>query len=153
VNLSRAGLVQVSPEKLSQGVAKFGQYQAAMAEFINLLYLPMRKSLQVMQDEMTELAWEEGLDADFKQYYKKWLKILEGQYLTLSKSPQYRRTLAYVLNALVDFTVAKQALLAEALRFLPFPSPQEMDALYQEIYLLKKRLKEVERRMAKPGTS
>jgi hypothetical protein len=132
-------------------VARFGQYQAAMAEFMNLLYLPLKKSLRVMEEKLEEIALEGELSEDFKEYYRMWLRILEGEYMTLFKSPQYHCTLSYTLNALEDFTTAKQELLADTLKVLALPSHQEMDEIYQEIYLLKKRVKDLERKLAKPG--
>lgn len=151
LNLVQAGLTPVSQEKISRGMAKFGQYQAATAEFMYLLYLPLKKSLRVMEIRLEKIAGQGKLSEDFKEYYKMWLKILEGEYLTVFKSPAYRRTLSYALNAWEDFAAAKQELLAEALKALPLPTHQEMDVLYQEIYLLKKKVKELERKLAQLG--
>ncbi len=151
LNLPILGLVRFPQEKISYGMAKFGQYQAAMAEFMYLLYLPLKQSLRVMQERLEKIFRETGLSEDFKEYYKMWLKILEGRYMTLFKSPEYSRTLSYTLDALEDFTVAKQELLADALKALSLPSLKEMDELYREIYLLKKRVKDLERKLAKLG--
>ena len=111
-----------------------------MAEFIYLLYLPVKKSLRTMGAE-----WVDGGKAkppeDFKEYYKRWLKILEGHYMTLFQSEEYIRTLTHTLHALEDFTLAKQELLAEAMAALGLPTRREMDDLYREIYLLKKSMK------------
>jgi class III poly(R)-hydroxyalkanoic acid synthase PhaE subunit len=151
VNLAQTGLLSIPQEKISQGVARFGQYQAAMTEFMNLLYLPLKKSLQVMDENLEKIAHEGELSEDFKEYYRMWLRILEGEYMTLFKSQEYRRTLSYTLNALEDFTAAKQELLADTLKILALPTVQEMDEIYQEIYLLKKRVKDLERKLAKLG--
>jgi hypothetical protein len=84
---------------------------------------------------------------DFKEYYKGWLKILEGHYMTLFQSAEYTRTLSHTLNALEDFALAKEELLAEAMAALGLPTRRDLDALYQEIYLLKKNAKVMARKL------
>ena len=87
------------------------------------------------------MAGQEKPPEDFKEYYKRWLKILEGHYMTLFQSAEYIRTLTHTLHALEDFTLAKQELLSEAMAALGLPTRREMDDLYREIYLLKKSVK------------
>jgi hypothetical protein len=84
---------------------------------------------------------QENPPEDFKEYYKRWLKILEGHYMTLFQSVEFIRTLTLTLHALEDFTTAKQELLSEAMAALGLPTRREMDDLYREIYLLKKSTK------------
>jgi hypothetical protein len=89
----------------------------------------------------------EKFPEDFKEYYKRWLKILEGHYMTLFQSAEYIRTLTHTLHALEDFTLAKQELLSEAMAVLGLPTRREMDDLYREIYLLKKSVKVMARKL------
>jgi len=90
---------------------------------------------------------EENPPEDFKEYYKGWLKILEGHYMTLFQSAEYARTLVHSLTALQDFTVAKDALMAEAMEALSLPSRRDLDDLYREMYVLKKSLKEMAKKL------
>jgi class III poly(R)-hydroxyalkanoic acid synthase PhaE subunit len=140
LNLPQLGLTRFSQERVSRAMEKFGQFQAAMAEFIYQLYLPLKKSLRAMQG-IREAE-------DFKEYYRQWLKILEGYYMNLLKSPEYNRTLSHTLNALEDFNLAKQELLSDALQALAIPTQRDMDDLYREIYLLKKKVKELAKKLA-----
>jgi polyhydroxyalkanoate synthase subunit PhaE len=140
LNQPQLGLAGLPPDVVNQATEKFNQFQAAMAEFIYQLYLPVKKSLRTMGAE-----WVDGGPVkppeDFKDYYKRWLKILEGHYMTLFQSGEYISTLTHTLHALEDFTLAKQELLAEAMAALGLPTRREMDDLYREIYLLKKSMK------------
>ena len=140
MNLPHLGLTGLPQEGVIQATVKFNQFQAAMAEFIYLLFLPVKKSLRAMGTERVE-GGEEKPPEDFQEYYKRWLKILEGHYMTLFQSAEYIRTLTHTLNALEDFTLAKQELLSEAMAALGLPTRREMDDLYREIYLLKKSVK------------
>jgi hypothetical protein len=77
-----------------------------------------------------------------------WVKTLEGFYMTLFKSPEYQKAMNHVLMTLEDFTLAKQDLVADALKDLPIPTLQEMDEIYREIYLLKKQVKALTKKLA-----
>jgi polyhydroxyalkanoate synthase subunit PhaE len=142
LNMPHLRLTCLTQECLNQATEKFNQFQGAMAEFIYMLYLPVKKSLRAMQ-EMGGRGRQELPPDDFKEYYKEWLKILEGHYMTLLQSPEYVRTLVHTLNALQEFTMAKDALMAEVMEALALPSRRDLDALYREMYVLRKNMKEM----------
>jgi hypothetical protein len=111
-----------------------------------MLYLPVEKSFNVMQEQLRSMADTGELPQRSTDYYRMWVKILEGHYMTLFKSPEYNRALAFILDALGEFTIAREELLQDALKLLPLPTYRDMDELYREIYLLKKRVKELEKK-------
>ncbi|MFZ5447233.1 MAG: poly(R)-hydroxyalkanoic acid synthase subunit PhaE [Thermodesulfobacteriota bacterium] len=152
LNMPHLRLTVLTQKRLNYATEKFNQFQAAMAEFIYIIYLPVKKSLQAM-GEVGGIGSEKKPPEDFKEYYRIWLKILEGHYMTLFQSPEYIRTLVHALHALQDFTVAKDALLAETMEALSLPTRRELDALYREMYLLKKSLKEMAKKMDRPQST
>ena len=99
------------------------------------------------------MAGRKSFPEDFKEYYKRWLKILEGHYMTLFQSAEYIRTLTHTLHALEDFTLAKQELQSEAMAALGLPTRREMDDLYREIYLLKKSMKGLAQKIGRTDPS
>jgi class III poly(R)-hydroxyalkanoic acid synthase PhaE subunit len=133
--------------RLNQAMDSFNRFKEAVAEFIYLLYLPVKKSLRAMAGDWVNGEGEKPLE-DFKEYYRRWLRILEGQYMTLFQSGEFTRALSHTLNALGDFTLAKQGLWADALEALSLPSRREMDELYREIYRLKKQTKMLAKQLA-----
>jgi hypothetical protein len=150
LNMPHLRLTRLTQERLNQATDKFNQFQAAMAEFIFMLYLPVKKSLRAMAG-VAGMGKQERPPEDFKEYYKGWLKILEGHYMTLFQSEEYARTLVHTLNALQDFTMAKDALMAEAMEALSLPSCRDLDALYREMYVLKKSMKEMAKKLDRTG--
>jgi hypothetical protein len=146
LNMPHLRLTGLTQERLNQATDKFNQFQAAMGEFISMLYLPVKKSLRAMAGVGVR-ARQENPPEDFKEYYKGWLKILEGHYMTLFQSAEYARTLVHTLTALQDFTMAKDALMAEAMEALSLPSRRDLDDLYREMYILKKSLKEMAKKL------
>lgn len=144
-NVPQLGLTRFYQEKMTQAMDKFNVYQSTMAEFQRLLYLPITRSLEVMQEKLGEMAREKPLPEDPKTYYRMWVKILEGHYMTLFQSPEYIETLGKTLNTMSDFTQAKNDIIQDMLSTFPVPTEKEIDELYREIYLLKKRIRALEK--------
>ena len=146
-NIPQLGLTLFYQEKMIRSVDKFNMFQSNLTEFLRLLSLPMEKSFQVLQEKLVALADEGNLPEDSKVYYQMWIKILEGNYMTLLQSSEYTKILNKTLHSMSEFSEAKKDLLQDTLLYtLPIPTQKEMDELYKEIYLLKKRIKELERR-------
>ncbi len=146
-NIPQLGLTRVYQERMIRTVDKFNIFQSNLTEFLRLLSIPMEKTFQVMQEKLTELADESNLPEDSKAYYQMWIKILEGHYMTLFQSFEYTKILNKTLHSMSEFSEAKKEFLQDTLLYmLPVPTQKEMDELYKEIYLLKKRIKELEKR-------
>lgn len=143
--MPQLGLTRFYQERANKALDQFNLLQAAMAEFLQILFLPMEKSLQVMQEKVAEMAEEGQMPENPKVYYQMWIKILEGHYMTLLKSPEYSRKMHTTLGAFENFVAAKNEILQDFLQTLPVPTDKDMDDLYQEIYLLKKRMREHEK--------
>ena len=99
-----------------------------------------------MQQKLSEIAEAGELPEDSKQYYQMWIKILEGHYMTLFQSPEYGNTLNSVLVSMSEFSMVKNDLMQDMLSTMPVSTQKDMDDLYQEIYLLKKRIKALEKK-------
>jgi polyhydroxyalkanoate synthase subunit PhaE len=147
LNVPQLGLTRLYQERVNHATDQFNQLQEAVAEFMYMLYLPMEKSLQVMQVKLEEISREGKLSENFKDYYNMWIKILEGHYMTLLKSPEYTRVLSKLLTVTEDFKMAKQAVLSDVLSNLPIPTLKDMDELCKEIYLLKKKVRALEKKL------
>ncbi|MCX5888008.1 MAG: hypothetical protein NTY36_00985 [Deltaproteobacteria bacterium] len=140
LSLPQLGLARVYQEKLAQATGAFSLFQEAMAEFMQVLYLPVETSLEVMKARLEELGREGNLSDDFKDYYDMWIKILEGHYMTLLKAPGYLDSLGNILIASGNFKVARQELLDDILKTLQIPTYKDLDELGKEIYRLKKKV-------------
>ena len=98
-----------------------------------------------MQAKITEMAEAGELPDDSKTYYQMWIKILEGHYMTLFKSPEYAEVMGETLNALEDYKMTSEKVMEDILEMFPVPTQKDMDELYKEIYLLKKKVKALEK--------
>ena len=144
-NIPQLGLTRYYQERFNRFLDQSNLLHATLSEFMFLLYLPMEKSFKVLQEKMDELSKEGNLPDKSKEYYNLWLKILEGHYMNLFKSSEYLSALRETLNQLEAFSVAKNLFLQDLLQNLPVPTNKEMDDMYKEMYVLKKRVKSLEK--------
>lgn len=61
-------------EKSLQTVDKSNIFQAAVAELIHVLYLPIEKSLQILQQKIAESMDAGDVDENPKTYYNIWIQ-------------------------------------------------------------------------------
>jgi class III poly(R)-hydroxyalkanoic acid synthase PhaE subunit len=145
LHLPQLGLTRFYQERAGRAVDEFNIFQAKVAEFLHVFLLPMEKSYKVMQDKLTEMAEAGELPHDAKAYYQMWIKILEGHYMTLFKSPEYADAMSQALNSLENYKMTSEKVMEDMLEMIPVPTQKDMDELYKEIYLLKKRVKALEK--------
>jgi len=144
-NIPQLGLTRGYQEKFNQAADKYNIYHSTLAEFVRVLSLPVSHSVAVMQEKLGKMAEEGALPHDSQKYYQLWIKILEGHYMKLFQSPEYSQILANTLNAITDFTCARDAVIQDMMNGLPIPSRKEIDDLEREIYELKKRIRALEK--------
>jgi polyhydroxyalkanoate synthase subunit PhaE len=147
LKMPQVGLTRLYQERANDAVDKFAQYQTAIAEFLNMLNTPVEKSLRVMEEKLVEMSKEGKLPENFKDYYNMWIKVLEGHYMTLYKTPEYVECLGRTMNAVQDYKAAREKVLIDLLQVLPIPTNRDMDDLYKEFYVLKKKVKEMAKKI------
>ena len=135
------GLTRFYQERFNDYLDKHNLFQTSLSEFLYMFYVPIEKTAGVMQEKLEEMAETGEIHDDFNQYYKMWVKILEGHYMTLLKSPEYTQVMDKTISSLVQYRDAKEAFVCDLLQRLPIPTNREMDELYKEIYHLKKKVR------------
>jgi hypothetical protein len=141
------GLTRFYQERFNELLDKHNLFETTLAEFLSILYLPLEKSFQVLQEKLRDMAQEGILPKDTREGYGMWLKILEGHYMNLFKSKEYTDALHKTLSKMEDLIIAKNEAMRDILQLLPIPTNQDMDDLYKEFYHLKKRVKELEKQL------
>lgn len=143
--IPQVGLMRTYQEKANLVADKFNLLQSTFAEFMSLLGLPFKRTLQVMQEKLGEMAATDGLPEDSKVYYNMWVKVLEGHYMNLFQTPEYAETLTRTINTLADFSAARNAMLEDMLHTLPVAKRTELDDMARELYELKRRVRQLEK--------
>jgi len=148
LNMPQLGLTRAYQERANQTIEKFIHFQGGLTEFVQFLLIPMEKTYLAVQEEIKNLE-EQGQETlkDSKVYYQLWIRKLEGNYMALLKSTEYTEKLGETMKALHDYRIAKSQLFMDILQNLPIPTNKDMDELYKDLYLLKKRVKELEKKV------
>lgn len=141
LNIPQIGLGRSYQEKALQAMDKSNLFQAAVSEFLHVLYLPMEKSLKIMQQKISAMTDAGELEDDPKVFYRLWIQVLEGCYMELFKQPEFPVALRKTIEALNQFYKARQGVINDLLRSFSVPTQDDLDELYKEIHVLKKRLR------------
>ena len=149
LKMPQVGLTRFYQERVQEATDRFAVFQSAMGEFVNTLMAPMEKSIAVIQEQLAAMAEEDNLPEDPQDYYRMWVKILEGHYMVLFKSREYTEVLHKTIDATSEFVRARKEVLADMLQSLPVASEKDLDELAREIYEIKKRLKALEKMVKK----
>ncbi len=145
--IPKLGLARQYQERFTGMMDKYNIFQNAAAEFSRILSLPMEKSVQVMQEKIEQISDDDNLPDNSQEYYRLWIKVLEGHYMTLFKSPDYLDAMRKALKTMTEFNMARHDMLQDLIQMLPIPSNKDMDELYKDNYVLRKQVKEMEKRL------
>jgi class III poly(R)-hydroxyalkanoic acid synthase PhaE subunit len=148
LNVPQLGLNRYYQERQNKAIEKASEFQSALTEFLQMLMIPLEKAHYGVQEEIAKME-KEGKAAikDSKALYQLWIQKLEDHYMALLRSDEYMNTLRGTLNSLHDFRAARAEFFMDQLQNLPIPTNKEMDELYKDLYILKKRVKELERKV------
>jgi class III poly(R)-hydroxyalkanoic acid synthase PhaE subunit len=146
LNMPQLGLTRFYQERTGEVLDKTNLFQAKVAEFLSLLFLPLEKSFKAMPERIEELT-KCGKSCGTKDYYQIWIKTLEDYYVTLLKSPEFVRVMNGILEALEELTTSRAEFQRAFLQAFSIPSYADLDDLSKEFYQLKKRVKELSREM------
>ena len=145
LHIPQLGLTRFYQEKANLTLDKFNLFQAALTEYLYIFYLPIEKSLKILQEELSDQAKQGNLSENYNEYYKRWIKILEGHYMTLYKSSDYLETMHRALETLEDYLASRNDIIHDLLKAYNVPTQNDLDELAKEIYVLKKRIRQLEK--------
>lgn len=146
LKIPQVGLNRLYQERGLNAVDKMNSFQLELSGFLQILYMPIEKSLKALQDEMTKMAETGSIDEKSKTYYNLWIKSMEGHYMELFQEEEYSDAMHKTLFALHEFSSAKNEVIHDVLKQLNIPNNKDIDELSKEIYLLKKRVRALERK-------
>ncbi|MFO7751445.1 MAG: poly(R)-hydroxyalkanoic acid synthase subunit PhaE [Desulfobacteraceae bacterium] len=141
------GIARNYQEQINSAMDAGNRSYMAFSEFMNLLYLPVENAGASVIDECREMMETEELPDDPKKIYKSWIKTLEGNYMQMLQSTEYTTALNNLINTLAEHKDHRDKVFQSVLNQLQIPTNREMDELYREIYLLKKKINRLERRV------
>ncbi|NOY68925.1 MAG: hypothetical protein GXP53_05450 [Deltaproteobacteria bacterium] len=145
-NIPQLGLNRFHIERFHKAQDAFNVFQTKLSEFLFVLYLPIEKSLKVLQQQLSEQMKKGELPDSPGDYYRLWIKILEGHYMTLFQTREYSIVLNRVIEASMEYKSKREEVMGDILQSLAIPTQKELDELYKELYVTKKRLRVLEKK-------
>jgi len=145
--IPQLGLTRYYQERFNDCLDQMNLFQASFSEFLYVLSVPMEKTGRVFQEKLEELQREGKVPEKPREFYQMWIRILEGHYMKLFQSPEYLEALKNMLGQLDSVIVAKNSVLQDVLQFLPVATNKEMDELTKDLHILKRRVRDLERRL------
>lgn len=145
VLMPQFGLPRYFQEKLNRLTDSATVFFSYLAELIYLFGTAVDKSWQVMQENLGDMMLEPDMLENPDKGYEKWIKILEGHFMILLQSDEYVTVLDNTIASYAAYKKAKDDVLCHLLKTFPIPSNQEMDAVYKELYEIKKRINQISR--------
>lgn len=144
-HIPQIGLNRLYQERINKALDKYNIFVTSLTEFLQILQMPFEKTAKAMHEKIEELTNAGALPEDSKEYYRMWVKTLEGHFMSLYKSTQYIEALGNTMAAFEDYLGARNSIIQDMLQSFPIPTNKEMNELYKELYLLKKKVRELER--------
>lgn len=145
LQLPQLGLMRQYQERVNLAVDKYHLFQSQLSEYLNLLSKPFTHAAQLMQEKQKEMLESGRFPDDSRTVYNMWIKLLEGHFMTLFQTPEYVETQARTLNALADFSAARDAVIEDVIQLLPVAKQTDLDEMARELYELKKRVNRLEK--------
>ena len=130
-------------EKTTRFIQAFVAWEIAAGEFSSLLNRPLAESLADMEEKIR--AGKKEIPAE--TLFPLWIELLEDRYLTLYRSDEFMPALHKTLQAVTSVTKVREGLMDDLLKVSHLPTTRDMDELYREIYLLKKRVETLEKEL------
>ena len=132
-------------EKIHKSIDSFMKYCGATVDFNMVLYSPSKATIEELAQKAQTILKGEVTQEKYKQFYELLVKTFEDRFYQLFKTPAFTESIKTTLDAYLDFRNNHFAVIEEMLKSTPIITRTEIDDVYQELYNLKKRIKDLEK--------
>ncbi len=144
--IPQLGLTRSYQEKMLQMADKYNLFQTNMTELGLLLSLPVKNAFKTLQQELAHAGRDNKGSGNIKDSYKRWVTILEENFMTLYKSPEYTKEMAKTIHAMEGYVKVRDDIISDFLGMLPIPTQKDVEGVYKDIYELKKKVRKLEKK-------
>jgi len=149
LHMPQLGLARFHQEKINHSLDAFIRFQNTVSEFLYLLYKPIETSGNELQRKISNLVQNGEPAKEPKEYYGIWLKVLEKKYMALFKTKKYLQSLGKTMSAMEEYHSARKEVIDSLLQTFSIPTTKDMDDVYKDMYILKKRVRHLEKQLEK----
>jgi class III poly(R)-hydroxyalkanoic acid synthase PhaE subunit len=134
-------------DKIMKSVDAFIKYCGSTADFYMVMYSPSASAVEELSKKASETLKGEVTPEKYKEFYELLLKTFEDKFYELFRTPAFADIMKSTLDASLNFRHHHFGVMEEILKGTPIITRNEMDEVYQMLYSLKKRIKELEKQL------
>jgi polyhydroxyalkanoate synthase subunit PhaE len=149
LHIPKIGLPRELHEQLTDLIDKSNIFYSYLGELLALFGRPFEKSNQAMQQKINAMLEDGEVENDPTKIYNEWIKVLEGNFMQLLQSQEYTGLLNEIIRSLTAYKAVKNDVTNVFLKEFQIPTNNDMDEVYKDLYLTKKKLKELTSRLEK----
>lgn len=141
--IPQLGLPRDFHENVNRFMDKMILFFSHLMELIYLFGAAFDKSGRVIQGHLGTMMVEGEIIENPEQGYEQWIKTLEGHLMILLKSEEFLTVLDQTIASFADYKKSRDDLFGHIIKALPIPSNRDMDAVYKELYDMRKRINQI----------
>jgi hypothetical protein len=149
LHVPKIGLPRELHEQLSDFVDKSNIFYSYIGELLCLFARPFEQSNQALQRKIQAMLEGGEIENDPTKLYNEWIRILEGNFMQLLQSTEYTNLLNEIIRSLTAYKKVKNDITSVFLKELQVPTNKDMDGVYKDLYLMKKKVRELSSRLEK----
>ncbi len=149
LHIPKIGLPRELHEQVTDMVDKANIFHSYLAELFYLFSLPFEQTNYITQQRIKAMLEKGEIENEPAQFYNEWIKILEGNFMQLLKSEEYTGLLSNLIRSLAEYKEIKNELTNICLKELQIPTNKDLDEVYKELYIMKKKVAELAKKLEK----
>ncbi len=149
LHIPKIGLPRELHEQVTDMVDKANIFHSYLAELFYLFSLPFEQTNYITQQRIKAMLEKGEIENEPSQFYNEWIKILEGNFMQLLKSEEYTGLLSNLIRSLAEYKEIKNELTNICLKELQIPTNKDLDEVYKELYIMKKKVAELTKKLEK----
>ena len=149
LHIPKIGLPRELHEQVTDMVDKANIFHSYLAELFYLFSLPFEQTNYITQQRIKAMLEKGEIENEPAQFYNEWIKILEGNFMQLLKSEEYTGLLSNLIRSLAEYKEIKNELTNICLKELQIPTNKDLDEVYKELYIMKKKVAELTKKLEK----
>ncbi len=122
---------------------KYTAFSTKMSELLYQLYLPMDKASKAWAEKMDVMRKEGKVPQNMEESSGVWFSAIESSLLDLIKSPDYTQLLHETADSYEQYREMRQQVYGQSAKAGPKPRDRGVDALSDEISMLREKLEEL----------
>ncbi|MDR0284483.1 MAG: hypothetical protein LBI33_06270 [Propionibacteriaceae bacterium] len=139
-------------EKTQKLVDTYLDYTVKAAGYSTLFTESASDAMQKLADHLMNLQQTGEVPQTFLEFYKVWSDTNEQVFLDLFNTDAFEIVMNDTIAAGSKLKTLYDDYLQDAMQTLPFPNRREMDAVEEEVYKLRNKVKDLEKQLKAAGT-